>query len=798
MSNEIQKLKQTILILNKENSDFKRYNGHLRAAIVEIYESNEKLLFSLHEKYKYFGELESQNKNIENDVQNKMRDACNFDFNIRKHNHLSRNDLSNSISLQTNNKSNKDTNTLSSQMNSDISNKTDNPIISSNMVKSSQKKLIGHNDLDNQIDSTSQMISEVKASAISNLSFSGDSNLHKNHKNSTYIINKKINDQNKSKLEFFENPENLAKPANKVDSSDYDYLSDSINNSNLANRKDSNNHASLQLYNTHDATESHMRYSQDAVRSLAIKSFTADSDISSIEKLKEKQNILIETNQNLKMEIKRLFSKVGEAGLFLEVQKESESYLKALNELHELQELHNTLGIYFNDRPSSDGHPVKSDDQLNSNSADDDHNLTSNVFLTDVDTRVKSKVNSNSDQENSEAKDNQPIVTKNVDQSCQTHVSIKSKFFMRYFSKEVRQRYLENQATKIAFRKSSIANLTSEIEKCKIVLNEIITRRSQATPLSSQIQNIINIDICDHYDYVDIETETDPILDFESILAQIEQNSKFTKDYLIVSNDRFNLQTIYEQKTLELKIAQIATDRKTTNYRSLLRTLKTTDPDCYAKFIGTVGMSSKAEQKRQRYLQQINKFTEKIKRANDETKEIEIKEKQVKLRIEMLERELMVFKNPKDHLKSILADLCQTIALNQEKIRDQMRELSFVKLETDFVDRIKIRILKETAQTDDMAQKINGMYKKLKKIKGRCRYSLRNGQKYPITSPSELDNLQELFNALETEVNSFENKIKLFAKKSISCFHQLTEYDLNVPSPPKSCETVHINLKNVV
>ena len=75
MSNEIQKLKQTILILNKENSDFKRYNGHLRAAIVEIYESNEKLLFSLHEKYKYFGELESQNKNIENDVQNKMRDA---------------------------------------------------------------------------------------------------------------------------------------------------------------------------------------------------------------------------------------------------------------------------------------------------------------------------------------------------------------------------------------------------------------------------------------------------------------------------------------------------------------------------------------------------------------------------------------------------------------------------------------------------------------------------------------------------------------------------------------------------
>ena len=71
MSNDIQKLKQTILILKKENSDFQRYNGHLRLAISQVSESNDKLLYSLHEKYNYFGNLDSKSKYIEKDIQNK-------------------------------------------------------------------------------------------------------------------------------------------------------------------------------------------------------------------------------------------------------------------------------------------------------------------------------------------------------------------------------------------------------------------------------------------------------------------------------------------------------------------------------------------------------------------------------------------------------------------------------------------------------------------------------------------------------------------------------------------------------
>ena len=84
MSNDVKKLKQAIIILKKENLDFKRYNGHLQSAIFQVSESNEKLLYSLHEKYNYFGDLESKNKFIEVDIKNKLYNIENFDFNINK------------------------------------------------------------------------------------------------------------------------------------------------------------------------------------------------------------------------------------------------------------------------------------------------------------------------------------------------------------------------------------------------------------------------------------------------------------------------------------------------------------------------------------------------------------------------------------------------------------------------------------------------------------------------------------------------------------------------------------------
>lgn len=749
MSNDIQKLKQTILILKKENSDFQRYNGHLRLAISQVSESNDKLLYSLHEKYNYFGNLESQSKYIEKDIQNKLWNIENFDFNKKSLYQASNPFKSTSSGARLNQiTSVKDTNPV------------DNKAIDQAISNSVQIEIM-HNSLD-----------ETK---------SKNNNIERTNDKTDSLNLVKDDDLNKSIIASDSSKHNSNKSSSKLKSK-HNSVNSSIDNS-------------TKLYhdsNSSKTAESNSRYSQKSIKSLVLQSFSHDS-ADSIKKLKQKQNMLFETNQKLKTEMEMLLSKIGDTDLFIKFQKESESYLKALKELHNLE---SHINQTFDDETSikeqeSNSHPQT----YKENNLPDNQNQLSSVFLTDVESKSKSEPHSDQIKENHNI--DQKILK--VERSSQTNDNIRARYIVKYFSKGTHQNYLQMQNNKISIRRASIAELTSEVEKYHSTLEQMLVKKTEIPTTLIQIQNVSVINITNQLSYEDKETETDEHIDFDFVISQIEENKKYTKDYLIFLNEKFNLQAIFDQKDIELKIAQSSSDHKTANYRSLLRNLKTTDPDSYAKFIGTVGMSSKDEQRRQRYMHQIDKFSQKIQKANVETKEIETKEKQVKLRIEMLERELAVFKNPKDHMKSALTDICQEIALDQEKIRDQMRELAFVKLESDFIDRIKTRIFKKTSKIDELSQKIKEMSSKLKKIKGRCRYSLRSGQyNYPITSPSELDNLQEAFDGIECEVNSLDEKIDIFSKKSISYFQQLAAYKLNIPPPLKTCQIIQSNLNNVL
>lgn len=762
MSNDVQKLKKTYAIFKKENSDFKRYNGHLRSAIIQVSESNEKLLYSLHQKYNYFGDLEYQNKRIEDDIQNKLWNFENFDFANKKSKQKQTNpyDFSNeSNKINLDNINRKISNSHKNAQNKAIDDKISNHEVIQN--ENDHEKL---SQIEDNHDSSNKNLKKSTISNGDNIINSDDSAAHENVKHSmpTSDISGQ-NNQQSNKLN------------NKLDSANNSILDHSLKQNSESN--------------------SNSKYSQKSVKSLVMQSFSASS-ADSIEKLKQKQNLLYETNQKLKTEIELLLTKAGETDLFIQFQKESDSYLKALRELREIQ---NHLNQNFSAEQSEDdqqlqiNHKISSENILN-DKQNHNHNHSSGVFLTDVESKPVSE--QNSDINNVSSHFNQK--PDKVDRSCQTNDNMRSRSIVKYFSKGTHQNYLVKQNNKIAIRRKSIVDLASEIEKQKHSIEENITKKTQITAILTQLQNVSVIDIYNTNFYEDKETETDEHIDFDSIISQIEENKKYTKEYLMRLNKKFNLQSIYDQKSIELKLAQSSTDHKTANYRSLLRNLKNTDPDCYAKFIGTVGMSSKDEQKRQRYLHQINKFTEKIKKADIQTKEIEIKEKKVKLRIEILERELSVFKNPKDHMKSALTNLCQVIALDQEKIRDNMREMAFIKLEIDFLDRIKTRILKKTSKISEINLKNSELAMKLKKIKGRCRYSLRSGQNYPITSPSELDLLQEIFDITENEVKSFDEKIDVFSKKSVSFFKQLATYKLNAPPTTNSCHTIQKNLKNVL
>ena len=59
------KLKDALKILRKENFDFQRYHRLLEQAIENVYNDNEKLLYSFQDRYSYFGELEAKSKKIE-------------------------------------------------------------------------------------------------------------------------------------------------------------------------------------------------------------------------------------------------------------------------------------------------------------------------------------------------------------------------------------------------------------------------------------------------------------------------------------------------------------------------------------------------------------------------------------------------------------------------------------------------------------------------------------------------------------------------------------------------------------
>ena len=80
MDPDVEKLKDALKILRKENFDFQRYHRLLEQAIENVYNDNEKLLYSFQDRYSYFGELEAKSKKIELQIKYKMEEIKYLDI----------------------------------------------------------------------------------------------------------------------------------------------------------------------------------------------------------------------------------------------------------------------------------------------------------------------------------------------------------------------------------------------------------------------------------------------------------------------------------------------------------------------------------------------------------------------------------------------------------------------------------------------------------------------------------------------------------------------------------------------
>ncbi|OHS99530.1 hypothetical protein TRFO_34036 [Tritrichomonas foetus] len=544
-----------------------------------------------------------------------------------------------------------------------------------------------------------------------------------------------------------------------------------------------------------------IRFTENEIQNYADKVCPESGDFESYNQLIEKDKELKLQSSRLKNEFTVLFEKLGHNEKFEEILRLSEKHEKLLKKQKEYHEKYqdkdknkeNNIGDN-NINSSEKEKENKSKNKTGSHLHGADNKNKINSSSTEVDSYAES-VSSSLLSERLESARNEPA-WKNV--VCQTNDNMRTREISKKFAKTILEEEVSNQTTKIENKKQKLQNLTDDINK---LTNELAECKEKHIEKLSRLSNnslVESFDICKTTNYVDQETECDEIQNFEDIQIKVEKGYSQTLSNLKVSNEKLQLESIYEQKALECKLAEMSFERKTNEYKSLLRKMKLINPEGFsAKFKNVTKQSPKLEQKKNKYLLKIERITQKTQELNDESIDIEDKVKKLNLRIEILERKLELWKKPRDHTKYKLSNICQEIALNQESIREKMKDIAFYKLETDFVDRVKAMYCKNFAQNNDITQDIKKLQHKLRRLKLRCLYTMNKTVQCVLTSRWEIDDLQKRVSENNKRIKIYEDKIQTVVRHSVPIIQELQKTEVPIPPTLDSCETLNSCLLNV-
>lgn len=510
-------------------------------------------------------------------------------------------------------------------------------------------------------------------------------------------------------------------------------------------------------------------------------------------------NSVSDTNTNLQNELNELISIFGENELFSQYQKISNECLKLRHELHQLSQqgfLSNTKDV-----------PAFTEFQGES---------PITMLLTPIAGQIKRKMSvtvrpnfplsfekkqndiyshqmndfQSSESHSSIHKDF--MVEKSghnkLSRSCQTVENINSSEIGQKLSEQSNQQILNRQLRKIEHKKTKISEINSQIEKLKMELNnqQYVKQRS----ISCNIEKVCELDIFDVKEYHAIAIETETQVQFEKIKAKFDETNMQSFEAFKKAYEKYHLKMICDQKDIELRMQQLSKDRKTANYKSLLRQLKTINPVSYSKELGNATQSNPKIQKKKEYFHhQIKKYKMKIQQLREQSNSIQNQEKEINLRIEFLQREIIFFQNPQEYIKTYLAKLCQKVALNQEEIRDILRDIALTKLESEFVDRVKTRMYENVSKNSDLLENIYQMDEKLKSMKYKYSFSDMKDERNVTTKP-EIDYLQHKLDQLVKEIEQINKNIAAIISQLTPIIGKLKQAQILIPA-------IHTSLLNI-
>lgn len=287
---------------------------------------------------------------------------------------------------------------------------------------------------------------------------------------------------------------------------------------------------------------------------------------------------------------------------------------------------------------------------------------------------------------------------------------------------------------------------------------------------------------------VDIQTDSVPLI--SNLRDEIINNTQSNPKDLLIRQEENDLVALLSQRNLELEIIKMANVRKQLDLDSLLKRLKIVDPLLYSAEThepAPIAVDPEILEKRQSKQDKLDSLEAHIEEAFNETEVLSSQISDQQFLVDSLTRELT---NMAYEPRSDVPHLCRSLKKDRTVITEQMRQLKFVHLEEESIDKSIYHYSEQLSKDHlfQMTQRVDNLYSYLNKLKARFnnQRAIKERRTLTLTSEDELNSIQRRINDVISEIDVYRMRTNGIISKIEKQTRVILAKNIRYPEPMSS------------